>query len=380
MQNPMRIAIDARPALWPRTGIGTITHQVLKNIRHEAPDAHIVAYFDADPGELSHEYPSIEMAFGGPHQELMWSNTWLPRRLAYDEIDVYVTFVDKELPLMRTRSRIVCMIHDLIPLRLPEEVFRNAAHRVYYESMIRAAARRADLILTNSRFSKNEIVSSLDVHEAKVQVIPLGVGLPAEISPEQQAHALRRLGLARPYVLALGSTEPRKNVRRAIEAMQVLAPVNPDLRLAIAGAPWRGLQFDRALLSDRISVLGHVSDADLSVLMSQAEMLVFPSLHEGFGLPVIEAMAHGTPVVTSDLSAIPEVAGDAVLYADAENPADIAAQIFAVLSDSRLRMQLHRAGLARAASYRWSSTCAEIVGACTRLMEQSNELREAMAS
>lgn len=380
MPNSLRIAIDGRPALWPRTGIGTITHNVLKHLRGAAPDAHIIAYFDADPAERAHAYGDIDKAFGGPRQELIWSNTWLPHRLAVDDIDVYVTFLDKEVPLMRTRAQIVCMVHDLIPLRFPETVFRNVAHRVYYESVIRAAVRRADMILTNSRYSKGEIVSALDVEEGKICVIPLGAEPPAEVSAEQQARTMQRLGLAQPFVLALGSTEPRKNVRRVIEAMHLLEPVHPGLRLAIAGSPWRGVEFDSSLLSDRIAVLGHVSDADLSVLMSQAEMLVFPSLHEGFGFPLVEAMAHGTPVITSDLAAIPEVAGDAALYVDAENPGDIAAQMHALLSDPQLRMELHRAGLARAASFRWSATCAAIVQVCSDLAERANPCHEAMAS
>ncbi len=380
MPNPLRIAIDGRPALWPRTGLGTIAHNVLKCIRHAAPDAQIVAYFDSDPGERFRDYGAIEKVFGGSHEELVWSNTWLPRRLAQDDIDVYVTFLDKEVPLMRTHARIACMVRDLIPLRFPESVFRNPAHRIYYESVIRAAVHRADLILTNSQFSKREIVALLEVEEAKIRVIPLGVEPPPVISPEQHGHTLARLGVARPFVLSLGSTEPRKNVRRVLEAMNLLAPVHPQLRLAVAGSPWRGVQFDESLLSDRVTVLGQVSEADLSVLMSQAEMLVFPSLHEGFGFPLIDAMAHGTPVVTSDLSAIPEVAGDAALYADPENPGDIAAQMHALLSDHRLRLQLHRAGLARAASFRWSSTCSALAQACNDLADTSSQRWEAMAS
>jgi glycosyltransferase involved in cell wall biosynthesis len=380
MATQLRIAIDGRPALWPRTRVGAIAHHVLKNIPVVDPASRYTAYFDADPGKHSREYPSVATAFGGPRQQLLWSNTWLPRRLAKDGIDVFLTVLDKEVPLLRTRSRIVCMVHDLIPLRFPETVFRNSVPRLYYQSLIRAAVRRADMILTNSQFSRGEILSLLPVDETKVHVIPLGAEMPSPVSPAHEAEVLRRCGLSHPFVLAMGSTEPRRNNRRVIEAMRLLAPVHPHLRLAIAGHPRRGVRFESSLLDERICLLGHVADADLSVLMSAAEMLVFPSLQEGFGLPVLEAMAHGTPVITSEIGAIPEVADDAVLYANPRSPAEIAAQMHCLLVDPGLRMQLSRAGQARASRFRWKNTCTAIAQVCHSLMGTPHYRSEALAS
>jgi glycosyltransferase involved in cell wall biosynthesis len=372
-----RLAIDGRPAMRPRTGIGTIVRNVLRRIAQVDHRCEVSAYFDADPGDIGPLAPQVRCAFGGSRQEFIWSNLWLPRRLRRDGIDVFVTFADKEIPLLPTASKIVMMVHDLIPLRMPEVVFRNAAHRWYYNTLIRAAVRRADLVLTNSEFSRSEILSVLGVDGAKVHRISLGVEQAPRVMPAAVEAALARHGLRRPYVLTLGSTEPRKNVARVMQAMRLLAPRHAHVQLAIAGGLWRGVPYDKALLDQRIVPLGHVSDDDLRAVMSAAGLLAFPSLHEGFGFPVLEAMAAGVPVVTSDRTALPEVGGDAVLYANPESAADIAANMDRILSDEELATRLRAKGRERAHLFRWEDTCAEIVDLCASLMRTRSWERQA---
>src|ERR1700738_2309208 len=223
----IRIAIDARPALWPRTGIGTIVRNVLERIQLFDQANRYFAYFDRDP--QSGRCPSMPIRWGGPAQKMVWANTWLPPQLWRDQIDIFVTFLDKEVPLAPTRARIVSMVHDLIPLQFPHVVFRNPAHWLYYNALIRASIRRSDMILTNSDFSKREIIAELGAKERKICKITLGVDPPALAHPAQIEEVLRRRGIRRPYVLALGSTEPRKNNRRVIEAMRHLRPEHPEL-------------------------------------------------------------------------------------------------------------------------------------------------------
>jgi alpha-1,3-rhamnosyl/mannosyltransferase len=270
------------------------------------------------------------------------------------------------------------MVHDLIPLRFPQVVFRNAAHRVYYNALIRAAVRRADAVLTNSQFSKGEIVSGLGVDENKVHPIKLGVEQAPLIDPQHAEAVLQRYGLKKPFVLALGSTEPRKNNARVIEALRMLSLQHPRLRLAIAGAPWRGRMFEPAQIDARVRLLGFVPDEDLRAIMSAAALLVFPSLHEGFGLPVLEAMALGVPVVTSLGSALPEVAGDAAVYADPLSTPSIAAQMHRVLSDAELAASMSARGRARAQLFRWQDTCAQITEVCAGLAESPTWVRQAV--
>lgn len=374
-----RLAIDGRPSIRPRTGIGTIVRNVLRRIGQADQRCEVSAYFDADPGDIGPAAPQVRCAFGGSRREFIWSNTWLPERLRRDGIDVFVTFADKEIPLLPTASKIVMMVHDLIPLRMPEVVFRNAAHRWYYNTLIRAAVRRADLVLTNSEFSRSEILSLLGMDGEKVQRISLGVEQAPRVVPAAAEAALARHGLRLPYVLTVGSTEPRKNVARVMQAMRLLSPQHAQVQLAIAGGLWRGVPYDEGLLDERIIPLGHVSDDDLQALMSAAELLAFPSLHEGFGFPVLEAMAAGVPVVTSDRTALPEVGGDAVLYANPESAGDIAAQMDRILSNQELASRLRAKGRERARLFRWEDTCAEIVDLCAMLTGNRSWQRQAAA-
>jgi glycosyltransferase involved in cell wall biosynthesis len=376
----LRIAIDGRPALWLRTGIGTIAFNVLKNIQNVDRVNQYFAYFNTDSDVEISRRLSIESRMGGPRHKLAWANTWLPRQLSRDGIDVFITFLDKELPLVPTRARVVSMVHDLIPLKFPSTVFRNAAHRLYYTELIRASARRSDIILTNSEYSRQEIVSGLGLPESKVRRITLGVdSIPQADDQTHVSQVLHRYSLRRPFVIALGATEPRKNNLRVIEAARRLFADHPDLQLAIAGDNWRGHVFDSGLLDDRVRLLGYVSQEDLPILMQSAEVLAFPSLHEGFGFPVIEAMALGVPVVTSNVTALPEVAGGAALLVNPNHVDEIAAALGRILENPDLAADLSRRGLARAAHFRWETTCSEIVAICEALVNRHEWRREPVA-
>ena len=367
----LRIAIDGRPALWPRTGIGTIAANVLNTISDFDKANRYFAYFNSDPAKGFVHPPSIETRWGGPHHKLAWANTWLPRQLALDSIDIFITFLDKELPLLPTETRIVSMVHDLIPLKFPGVVFRNPAHRAYYNILIRASIRRSDVVLTNSDFSRREIVAQFGADESKVRKITLGVDPMPLADRTQVARVLRRYQLQQPFLIALGSTEPRKNNAGVIEAVRRLKPEHPDLQLAIVGSNWRGRAFDAGVLHDFVRLLGHVPNEDLPVLMQSAEMLVFPSLHEGFGFPVIEAMSLGIPVVTSNLTALPEVAGDAALLINPHDADAIAAAIKTILEDQNLAADLTRRGRARASYFQWKTTCEELVAVCAGVRNSS---------
>ena len=372
----LRIAIDGRPALWPRTGIGTIASNVLERIQDFDKTNQYFAYFNNDPVLGSRGPLRVQCRWGGPRQKLLWANVWLPRQLKRDGIDVFITFLDKELPYVPTHARIVSMVHDLIPSKFPDVVFRNRAHRFYYNTLIRASIRRSATILTNSNYSRQEIVRELGADETKVRKITLGAA-PAPLADRSQvAKVLRRYNLRQPFVIALGSTEPRKNNIRVIEAMRHLHAAHLNLQLVIVGSNWRGRAFDPAALDDRVCLPGHVPDDELPVLLQAAEILVFPSLHEGFGFPVLEAMAAGIPVVSSNVTAIPEVAGDAALLVDPNSAGEIAAAMGRILQDRDVAADLSRRGRARAGHFRWEITCAELASLCESLMTRQEWQRQ----
>lgn len=363
----IRIAIDGRPALWPRTGIGTIAHNVLKRIVRLDPDNSYFYYFDRNPGNSAQEWDAAHVCFGGPSQKLAWANTFLPIQLRRDRIDVYLSFLDKEIPLLRGRTKYVSMVHDLIPLLFPEIVFRNLAHRLYYTGLLRASILRSTLILTNSDYSKQEIVTHLGVTPEKVRIIRLGVEEFQHMDEDRITEVLRKYSIRRPYLFAIGSTEPRKNNAAVIKAFREIQDKFPHLQLVIAGRQWRGQQFDSALLDSRIVQTGFVADEDLPPLFAAAELFVFASLHEGFGFPVLEAMAQGVPVVTADGTALPEVAGDAALYCNPTSVGSIASAMERILMNVDVSEGLRKRGDLRASSFHWDNTCADIAAVCSQV-------------
>ena len=350
----MKIAIDARPALWPTTGIGTIVRNVITRIQAVDRDNEYRFYFDREP-PASLVQPA---AFHEQANKVRWANGYMRREIHVQKFDVFLSFLEKEVPLWTGRTKLVCMVHDLIPLRFPETVFRNRLHRLYYSTMLKAATSRASIVLTNSEHSRKEIREALHVPEKKIRKITLGVDEPAQAS-ESDDEVLARVGVRHPYFLAMGSTEPRKNNARVMEAFAGLMNIG-EMQLVVAGAPWRGRSFPAELLRPGIVTTGYLEQEALECLLRNASALVFASLHEGFGLPVLEAMVRGVPVITSNRTALPEVGGDAALYVDPESVEEIREAMAKVACDAGLRAELASRGQARAGQFRWEQTCREL--------------------
>ena len=351
----MKIAIDARPALWPTTGIGTIVRNVITRIQAIDRLNEFVFYFDREPpAELVGP-----AAFHAQPGKLRWANGYLRGELRERKFDVFLSFLEKEIPLWTGRTKLVCMVHDLIPLRFPETVFRNRFHRTYYMALLRAATSQAAIVLTNSEHSRREIIETLHVPERKIRKITLGVDEVRDRADGSDEAVLARLGLTGPYLLAMGSSEPRKNNARVIEAFAGLG-ASEALQLAVAGGPWRGQVFPAHTLRPSVVTTGYLAEEELDCLLRNAVALVFASLHEGFGLPVLEAMARGVPVITSNRTALPEVGGDAAIYVNPESVGEIRVAMERVIGDPRLRADLARRGEERASHFRWDRTCQEL--------------------
>ncbi len=261
-------------------------------------------------------------------------------------------------PIAVTRQ--VCTIHDLIPLDHPE--WFNPRFSAWYQWLMPKLARRVSHVIAVSEFTKQRVVNVLGVDPEQISVIPNGVD--SQFKPASQDHLsklLAKLGLtgAR-YLLSVGSLEPRKNIGRLLKAWERIFPDLPqDVRLVIAGAQgaslvFAGVKFDR--LPARVQFTGYIDQQDLPVLYSGALAFVYPSLYEGFGLPPLEAMACGTPVVTSDGSSLKEVVGNAAVLVDPEDVDSIAEGIERIVDNEVLRTGLSAAGLARARELTWDRT------------------------
>lgn len=235
--------------------------------------------------------------------------------------------------------------------RLSDLRWRAYAHKL----------RRADGIITISQSSKDDAVSLLGIPDEKIRVIHLGV----DHARFQPSTGVGRFAQSPPYVVNIGARNANKNQARILEAFARVAAENPNLQLFFAG-PWRTadrewleVEAEKLGVRERVKHLGYVSEAEMPSLYGNAVAFVFPSLEEGFGLPVLEALACGGPVVTSSRSSLPEVAGEAALFVDPCSVTDVADAIKRLLADPSLREKLRRCGFARAAQFTWAKTAQE---------------------
>lgn len=357
----LRIAIDGRPALWDRTGIGTITHNVLRRISALDKRNEYYFYFDRDPVPLASIIEMKRCRHASCSNDLAWANYHAVRFLKADRIDLFISFMEKDIPLVIQAVKVISMIHDVIPLTFPEIAFRNGLHKAYYHVLMGAAIRRADRILTNSNYSMGDIARQFPQATSKLRKVTLGVSDAPTASSSDRDAVLRKYGIRNGYILAVGSTEPRKNNTLVIRAFNLLAERFPSLNLVIVGKQWRDREFDRNLLNDRVVLTGFVPDEELAYLFGNASVFVFPSLYEGFGLPILESMKQGVPTVTSNRSALPEVAGDAAICVNPEDVYGLRDQMCRILSDQVFATALVQKGFARSSQFQWETMCEELI-------------------
>ena len=269
-------------------------------------------------------------------------------------------------PLVRCRT--VVTIHDCIHLRFPQYLPNRAAH-TYAPAQMGAAARRSDRILTVSEASKRDILEFFDVPPDKITVIHNAIDERfASAPPEEDVHRVaERYQLEGKFVLYVGNVKPHKNLERLIDAFLLLrqTPGLAEVKLVLIGDEIsRYASLRRAVhrynLHKFVRFLGFLPDEMLAIVYRLAGVFVFPSLYEGFGLPPLEAMASGTPVVTSNVSSLPEVTGDAALLVDPASAEAIADAMRRVLTDPALAADLSARGLRRAREFSWERAATQI--------------------
>jgi len=357
---PMRLGVDGRE-LRPgvRTGIGRYLLEILRAASRDGWSC--VVY--GDPGaRLDQTLAGVTFTTLDGAWTQWWDQVTLPRALARDGITVFLSPYYKGP--VRAPCPVVLTIHDLYFINYP------GRSRPVYEAIVTRAARtyaaRATAIISDSEYSKREIVARLGVSAAKVSVIPVALG--GEFKPASLTAAARaRYALTLPYVLYVGNFNPHKNIPRLIRGFALLpGPLRSRHALVLAGGYGEGRPelarlADSLGLADRVIFAGRVDDADLPALYSEAAVYVTPSLEEGFGSTVLEAMACAAPVIASNRAALPEVVGDAGLLFDAEQERELASVLARVLSDPALADDLRRRSLARAGLYTPARTTGRIL-------------------
>lgn len=278
------------------------------------------------------------------------------------------------MPLLAARVRRVVTIHDVIPYVCPET--STTLDWLIYRFWLPLAIRQVQAIVTVSEQSKADIARYLPVKTEDVTVIPEAASARYRpMDPEEIRPALARHDIDFPYILYVGSMEARKNLPRLLEAYARLREWSGKWKLVVVGArKWKyGPIFDtvqRLGLETDVHFTGFVAEEDLPALYNGADLFVFPSLYEGFGLPVLEAMACGKPVVTSNSSSLPEVADDAAILVDPYNVEAIAAAMEQVLGDSALSLELQARALAQSKKFTWEQTARETIAVYERVLGQ----------
>jgi glycosyltransferase involved in cell wall biosynthesis len=256
-----------------------------------------------------------------------------------------------------TRGRpLVATVHDLAFRHYPEAY--PAAGRRYHERSARIVADEAARVLVPSEATARDLAELYGVDRGRVTITPLGAELPPDPDRAGAERLLHELGVRGPFLLAVGTLEPRKNLPRLLDAFGEAAAELPGHWLVVVGPVGWGPRLRPTWDSIRVKLAGPVGDRLLHALYQAADGLAYPSLYEGFGLPVLEAMANGTPVLTSDRSSLPEVAGDAALLVDPLDRSAIAAGLVRLAGDQALRRRLVEAGRRRAAGFTWRATAA----------------------
>ncbi len=271
---------------------------------------------------------------------------------------------------LASRCPSVITVHDLSFLLYPQG-FR-ALNRYYLQLFTRLSVRRAQRVIAVSESTKRDLVHHYGLSPARIDVVYNGVDAAFRPLPEDQVADFRgRRGLPPRFILFVGTLEPRKNVMRLLHAYARLSPGRPPL-LLIGGRGWLYDELfsavERLHLSEEVRFVGYVPAEELPWWYNAAELFVYPSLYEGFGLPPLEAMACGTPIITSTASALPEVVGQAGILVHPADTEALAAAIEQVLADRELRERMRAAGLAQARRFSWRQTARGTVASYRRAL------------
>lgn len=371
----MSIYIDVSAAVHKRAGLGRYAESLARALVRREPDR-FALFHNREPGfqplEGLEDIPSRSVPLGyKPWRMVVWLGQLA--RIGFDRLlpgaELFHATEHLLLPLHHVPT--VLTVHDLIYHLFPRH--HKRLNYWYLSLTMPLYCRRADAIITVSESSKRDLVRCYGVPADKVTVVYEAAAphfRPA--TPEAVAAVRGRYGLPERYVIYVGTIEPRKNLVRLLEALQLLHGKGEEVKLVVVGGlGWLYEEFLRRLEeapAGKVIVLGYVPDEDLPALYSGATLFALPSLYEGFGLTVLEAMACGTPVVCSHTSSLPEIAGDAARYF---NPTDVQAMaevMHQVLEDKESQEEMRARGLAQAARFSWSRAAEETMAVYHRLM------------
>lgn len=376
----MRIGLDGKVLTLRAGGTGryaiNLTRAMLAEAAARRPDLRFVIFTGPQTSRVVMEEfrGACDECFIGAKSSVVRSLTLVPAALRRRRIDVFHGMDHVGVPFVGKSGKYVATVHDVIPLILPETF--TLRHRLVARAALARVRRKADLVIVPSLAVKDDVERRLGLPADRVVVTPEGCEprfRPA--AARTVAEVAARYRLPPRYLLAVGVQDPRKNLTALLQAFARLrrhGEVDAGVQLVLAGTQGRlAAPLARTVrtlgLESAVVLPGFIDDDDLPAVYSGAAVFVFPSLYEGFGLPVLEAMACGAPVVTSNAASMAEVAGGAAMLVDPRDVAGLAAAVAQALHDERLRERLHDAGLARARRFSWKTAARQTLDAYASL-------------
>ncbi len=373
------IAIDYTPAYEQGGGIGRYVRELIAALGNiDAPNNHYRLFVAGAGRKPLPKIPSTQFAWKPTALTPTWlARLWGRARLPFPvefftgDVDLYHA-TDFVLPPTRAKTRTVLTVHDLSFLRVPETA--SPGLRRYLENVVPRSVQRAHYVLADSEATKHDLIRYYQTDAEKIEVLYSGVDNrfrpitdTLEITRVRQQYHIPD----RPYVLSVGTVQPRKNYPALIEAVSRLN--HSEICIVIVGGKgWLDDPIFEAIhrlrMQDRVIFAGFAADDDLPALYSGSLCMALPSLYEGFGLPVLEAMACGVPVITSNLSSLPEVAGEAGILVTPTNLDEITNALDRIITDTALRETMIMKGLQQAQKFSWETGAQQLLRVYTRLL------------
>lgn len=373
----MKIGIDGRAAKWYRgTGIGTYTYELI-NFLGKMPE--IFSYYVHMPKNINFpHYNNIKIITSIDHnKENFWDEIRTPNCISSLDVDLYhIPQNGIGMPIPKKCPYIITL-HDIIPCKLPETV--NPKFLKLFEETMPQILEKSDGVITVSNFSKNDIINTFNYPKDKIFVTPLAsekIYMPLDKLYSKKIIKIN-YGIDDPFILYIGGLSPRKNITRLIEAFELLKrKYKKNIKLVIAGKKGTNYEAYRKKvqsfsLEDHIIFPGFIKMEHMPYIYNASELFVYPSLYEGFGLPPIEAMACGVPVISSNITSMPEILKNAAILINPRDSYALSEKIYEVLTNKSFSKELSVRGLKKAKELNWEKTASLTLEAYKEIYKQN---------
>lgn len=371
----MKVALELQPCCGKRSGIGNYTYEIARRLRDGDGLEFVGNVFNfLHRNDNTSALDGIKMPIRvqpcmpyGVYRRI-WHAVPVSYNAMFSLADVNVFFNFIVPP--RVRGKVITVIYDMTYLRFPETMNKSNLRRIRGD--IARCVERSDKIITISEFSKQEIQTLLQVPEEKIEIVYSAPSITTEVTTFQMLQ--KRLNVQQPYLLYMGTIEPRKNLVRLIQAFDWLKKETkiPHQLVLAGGDGWKTEEIHRAAemaqFANEIRFTGYLSSREKNTLYQNADLMVFPSLYEGFGMPPLEAMLFGCPTVCANTASLPEIAGEAAELVDPLSVQAIADGIWHVLSDSGYRHALIAKGVQQAARFSWDQSAGKMFRICKEVL------------